>query len=85
MSMSKTKPKQIKVRAKDLGQKYSGYYNHVRRQPDDVFIIADEAHFSPAWMERVDEHEPITAAPGEIDPPEVTHLPGKATGDKAVI
>lgn len=31
-----------------------GYYGHVVREPGDVFTLADEDHFSDAWMKPFD-------------------------------
>ena len=56
----------IRVRALRVGnQVYSGYYNHVRRRPGDVFDIFSEDHFSARWMQRVPQSTPKTDAPGE--------------------
>lgn len=57
--------KLIRVKAKDLGRTYSGYYNHVRRKPGHVFNLFSESHFSEKWMERVEEDTPLTEAKGE--------------------
>lgn len=60
--------KRIKVRAVR-----TGYYDHIRRRPGDVFVI-DEKHFSdahrepteqrphllPGWMEKVARNTPET-------------------------
>jgi len=61
----------MKVRAKDIGQTYSGYYNYVRRRPGDVFELIDEKDFSESWMERVPDDTPVTRAPGEPSPAEI--------------
>jgi len=29
----------MRVKAKDIGQKYSGYYGHRRRKPGDEFVL----------------------------------------------
>lgn len=66
----------MRVRAKEVGgQKYSGYYNYVRRKPGDVFDLLDpepdpkkNKHFSEKWMEKVEPATPKTPAPGEPDP-----------------
>ena len=47
------KPRPFKVRALQVG-----YYDHSRRRPGDVFVIADEQAFSARWMERVPEQTP---------------------------
>jgi hypothetical protein len=33
-----------------------GYYGNVVREPGDVFTLADEAMFSPVWMQPVAVH-----------------------------
>jgi len=77
----------MRVRAKDTGQKYSGYYNYVRRKPGDVFDLLDPAHFSAKWMEKVEPSVPKTPAPGEPTAAELAaeKKAKKATGDKEVI
>lgn len=47
------KDRPIKVRAIEMG-----YYDHARRRPGDVFVIANEKAFSKRWMERVDANVP---------------------------
>lgn len=38
-----------------------GYYGNVVREPGDVFTLADEDHFSDAWM------KPVEAKPDPLD------------------
>lgn len=33
-----------------------GYYGNVVREPGDVFTLADEDHFSTAWMDEAPAH-----------------------------
>src|SRR5512138_1974313 len=46
----------------------TGYYDHARRRPGDVFLIAKPEHFSERWMEYVDAATPerISTANQEI-------------------
>lgn len=60
---AQTAPTRIKVRA--IRQ---GYYDHIRRQENDVFFIAKEQDFSTKWMQRVGAHvaERVTSAPDNL-------------------
>ena len=75
----------MRVRAKVLpNQKYSGYYNHRRRLPGEVFELvggkrtvngkeisfAPETTFSPAWMEKIDKDVQVATKPIEQPAPE---------------
>lgn len=85
----------MRVRAKDLGQKYSGFYNYVRRKPGDVFDLTHDKHYSSKWMEPVDRTVPKTPSPGEPTQAEIeaerkaadkkSKAGDKPTGEKEVI
>ena len=67
----------IKVRAL-----YTGYYDHVRRREDDVFVIANEQAFSEKWMVRVDARTPerVTSAPQALKREHDNILGGNVAG-----
>lgn len=47
----------------------TGYYNHRRRRPGDVFKLVDKKAFSAKWMERVEATPSKPAKPVESDAP----------------
>jgi len=71
----------MKVRALEVvGQKYSGYYDHKRRVPGEVFtlvpitkiskdgkkiVISPENQFSERWMEKVEKNTPVAQPANE--------------------
>jgi len=71
----------MKVRALEItGQKYSGYYDHKRRLPGEIFTlvpltrvdkngkkvsVSPENQFSKKWMEKVDKSTPIAQPANE--------------------
>jgi hypothetical protein len=46
----------IKVKAKELG-----YFENQRRRPDGTIFLVEENEFSPRWMVKVDENQPVKA------------------------
>lgn len=51
-----------------------GYYNHLRRKPDQIFTIQSEKEFSALWMEKDEDQDGVEPEP-KVDP-----SPGKRRG-----
>ena len=77
----------MKVRALEItGQKYSGYYDHKRRVPGEIFTlipltridkngkkvtVSPENQFSKKWMEKVDKSTTIEQPVNEAPSQEI--------------